>query len=224
MRWFAWPAPALTLLRWAARLQVGSGFSGECVRTGRSLRCDDSETDDRVDRDGCRALGIRSMIAVPIRVGNKVSGLLEVFSPQPYAFNADDIGALQQLTGSIRFESGSSLSKRRSPSSAGNTDSACRRDRSPAPASRTGAPAEDAAGVRDPAATRIASPRQDFCDSASLHKALLVAAIGTFVFAVLWLIAPWVSSTLALFQANQFTGSASRELRFPSRPTCRRCH
>ena len=34
------------------RLQVGSGFSGECVRTGRSLRCDDSETDDRVDRDG----------------------------------------------------------------------------------------------------------------------------------------------------------------------------
>jgi putative methionine-R-sulfoxide reductase with GAF domain len=84
-----------------SRLQVGSGFSGECVRTGRSLRCDDSETDDRVDREGCKSLGIRSLVAVPIRQGSKVVGLLEVFSPQPYAFNADDIGALQQLTGSI---------------------------------------------------------------------------------------------------------------------------
>ncbi|MGA9814951.1 MAG: GAF domain-containing protein, partial [Terriglobales bacterium] len=83
------------------RLHVGSGFSGECVRTGRSLRCDDSETDDRVDREGCKALGIRSMVAVPIRPGNRVAGLLEVFSPQPYAFNANDISALQQLTGSI---------------------------------------------------------------------------------------------------------------------------
>ena len=85
----------------APGLQVGSGFSGECVRTGRSLRCDDSETDDRVDREGCKSLGIRSMVAVPIRPGSKVTGLLEVFSPQPYAFNANDISALQHLTGSI---------------------------------------------------------------------------------------------------------------------------
>ena len=84
-----------------ARLQVGTGFSGECVRSGRSLRCDDSEADDRVDRAGCKALGIRSIVAVPIRSRNKVVGVLEVFSPQPYAFNADDIGALQQLTGDI---------------------------------------------------------------------------------------------------------------------------
>ena len=55
-----------------SRLQVGSGFSGECVRTGRSLRCDDSETDDRVDREGCKALGIRSMVAVPIRLRTRL--------------------------------------------------------------------------------------------------------------------------------------------------------
>ena len=29
-----------------------------------------------------------------------------------------------------------------------------------------------------------------------MHKVLLVAAIGTFIFAVLWLIAPWVSNTM----------------------------
>ena len=48
-----------------ARLQVGSGFSGECVKTGTLLRCNDTEADSRVDRENCRALGIRSMLAVP---------------------------------------------------------------------------------------------------------------------------------------------------------------
>jgi len=38
-----------------AGLQVGSGFSGECVRTGKLLCCADTETDERVDRESCRA-------------------------------------------------------------------------------------------------------------------------------------------------------------------------
>src|SRR5438270_2852778 len=53
------------------RLQVGAGFSGECVRRGEVLWCDDSESDSRVDRDSCRALGIRSILAAPVRVGEK---------------------------------------------------------------------------------------------------------------------------------------------------------
>lgn len=73
-----------------ARLQVGSGFSGECVRAGRLLRCDDSETDPRVDQESCRALGIRSMIAIPIRAKGGVVGLLEVFSPNAGAFTDND--------------------------------------------------------------------------------------------------------------------------------------
>ena len=84
-----------------ARLQASSGFSGECVRTGRSLRCDDSETDDRVNRDSCRTMGVRSIVAVPIRRGSRVGGLWEVFSSQPYAFSPEDISVLQQLSGTI---------------------------------------------------------------------------------------------------------------------------
>ncbi len=80
-----------------ARLTIGSGFSGECVRTGHLLSCDDSETDPRVDRESCRALGIRSMIAVPIHFGDAVVGLLEVFSPKPNAFGANDDTVLQRL-------------------------------------------------------------------------------------------------------------------------------
>ena len=80
-----------------SRFQTGTGFSGECVRSGRLLRCDDAETDLRVDPESCRALGIRSMIAVPIQAGDAVTGLLEVFSPQPNAFSLSHSVFLQRL-------------------------------------------------------------------------------------------------------------------------------
>src|SRR5262249_16209102 len=64
-----------------ARLQAGAGFSGECVRSATTLKCDDAHTDARVDRESCRALGIRSLIACPVkRKTGEVIGILEVFS------------------------------------------------------------------------------------------------------------------------------------------------
>jgi hypothetical protein len=80
-----------------AALHVGSGFSGECVRTGKTLHCDDTETDTRVDKENCRALGIRSMIAVPVCASDKVLGIIEVFSAQPGALHETDIAVLQRL-------------------------------------------------------------------------------------------------------------------------------
>jgi TPR repeat protein/putative methionine-R-sulfoxide reductase with GAF domain len=87
-----------------ANLHVGSGFSGECVRSGKLLRCDDTETDDRVDRQSCRALGIRSIIAAPLRVGEKekIVGLLELFSAQPGAFGESDNAVLQRLAETLQ--------------------------------------------------------------------------------------------------------------------------
>ena len=84
-----------------ATLQVGSGFSGECVRSGRLLRSDDTETDERVDRESCRSLGIRSILAAPIRLGQRVIGLLEVFSAQPHAFGENDSAVLQRFADMI---------------------------------------------------------------------------------------------------------------------------
>jgi len=80
-----------------ARLQVGSGFSGECVKGGKLLRCDDAETDARVDYDTCRALGIRSILAVPIRRDEKSVALIETFASQPNAFTEGDGRVLQRL-------------------------------------------------------------------------------------------------------------------------------
>jgi TPR repeat protein/putative methionine-R-sulfoxide reductase with GAF domain len=84
-----------------AKLQVGDGFSGECVRTGKLLRCDDTETDLRVNRESCRDLGIRSILAAPVRDGEKVIGLLEVFSPQANTFTENDSTILQRMAETI---------------------------------------------------------------------------------------------------------------------------
>jgi GAF domain-containing protein len=83
------------------RLKIGSGFSGECVRSGKLLRCDDTETDSRVDRDSCRALGLRSVLATPIKVGGNVIGLLEVLSPHPFCFTDSDGTTLQHLADTV---------------------------------------------------------------------------------------------------------------------------
>jgi TPR repeat protein/putative methionine-R-sulfoxide reductase with GAF domain len=85
----------------SARLQVGSGFSGECVKTGTLLRCDDVEVDIRVDRESCRALGIRSILAAPVRVGEKSIGILEVFSAQAHTFSDTDGRVLQRLAETV---------------------------------------------------------------------------------------------------------------------------
>ena len=84
-----------------ARLQVGSGFSGECVKAGQALRCDDTDLDARVDRESCRALGIRSILAAPVRVDQRSIGIVEVFSTQPRTFSDSDSGVLQRLAETV---------------------------------------------------------------------------------------------------------------------------
>lgn len=84
-----------------AVLRVGSGFSGECVRSGKTLRCDDAGTDDRVDAETCRALGIRSILAAPIISGDESIGLLEVFSDKVRAFGENESAVLQRFAETI---------------------------------------------------------------------------------------------------------------------------
>jgi diguanylate cyclase (GGDEF)-like protein len=76
------------------RLQRKNSLSGQCVDSGTTLRCDDSETDARVDRDACRKVGLRSMIVVPLIHLGAAAGVLKVFSPRSHAFGAGDIRLL----------------------------------------------------------------------------------------------------------------------------------
>src|SRR5580700_3700593 len=70
------------------RIQRDSAFSGACFRTAQIIRCDDTETDDRVNLYACRQLGARSMVAVPLCGRRRVIGLLEAFSADPFAESA----------------------------------------------------------------------------------------------------------------------------------------
>ena len=79
------------------RLDPKSGFSGACLQRGQTVRCDDSETDDRVNAQACRMLGTRSMIAVPLAAKRRVVGLIEAFSSEPYGFNDSDVRSLNLL-------------------------------------------------------------------------------------------------------------------------------
>jgi hypothetical protein len=71
------------------------------VKSGTLLRCDDTDIDTRVDRESCRVLGIRSMVAVPVRAGRKTIGILEVFSSQANTFSQTDGAVLQRLADTV---------------------------------------------------------------------------------------------------------------------------
>src|ERR1700686_164548 len=79
------------------RLDPSSGFSGACLRNGQTVRCDDSDNDSRVNPQACRALGARSMVAVPLTAKGRVVGLIEAFSPKTHGFNDKDVKSLSLL-------------------------------------------------------------------------------------------------------------------------------
>lgn len=80
--------------------RVGS-LSGMCVEQGRILHCEDSEADDRVDRDACRRVGLRSMVVAPLIHAKNVVGVLKIASPQPVAFAEQHLSVLELMSGLI---------------------------------------------------------------------------------------------------------------------------
>jgi putative methionine-R-sulfoxide reductase with GAF domain len=81
-----------------ARLQVRSGLTGESIARRQLLRCDNAESDPRVNLETCRALGIASIVVLPLlRRNGEVRGLFELFSDHPYAFEERDLIALERM-------------------------------------------------------------------------------------------------------------------------------
>jgi len=78
-------------------VDLNSGFSGACLLSRKVVRCDDSETDSRVSPEACRALGARSMVAIPLTTKDSVIGMIEAFSRVPHGFNDSDVSSLSLL-------------------------------------------------------------------------------------------------------------------------------
>jgi hypothetical protein len=167
-----------------ARLRLGAGLSGECIRTGKLLRCQDAEIDPLADRESCRALGIRSIIAVPIRSGDAVIGLIEVFSPDPNSFSASDdvvLLRLAEVVANAIHRAGAPGANSLQPPAATVDDEF---------------PVETPADIVLPHLSRF-------------PKFLLTAAAATIVLAAVWLVGPWGvrgsggSSSIPTRQASQ---------------------
>ncbi|HEX7289018.1 MAG TPA: TonB family protein [Candidatus Angelobacter sp.] len=84
-----------------AALRVEGSFTGLCIQSGKELRCDDAETDTRVDTAAIRALGIRSMVVTPIKEDNKVIGVLACFAPTAHAFTITHVAVLKTMADQI---------------------------------------------------------------------------------------------------------------------------
>ncbi len=78
-----------------------TSLSLHVLRTGRILRCDDTESDPRVDRATCRQRGLRSLLAAPLRSVEGLLGVLKVVSRRPGAFGDGDAHSVQLLAESL---------------------------------------------------------------------------------------------------------------------------
>lgn len=80
------------------RLQTDSGISAECLRTGEVVLCNNAEENPFADRMTCHRLGVRSILAAPLRQFQRTLGIFEVLSQSPNAFNHQDVSTMQLLS------------------------------------------------------------------------------------------------------------------------------
>ncbi len=92
-----------------------SGITGECIRTGKEIYCEDAAIDARVDREACRELNLRSLLIVPVLHQDKVAGVVEAFSSIPAAFEEDHRWLVKRLA-EITATTAYSFSPRHPPS------------------------------------------------------------------------------------------------------------
>ena len=79
------------------RVRLNRGLIGLALRTGGTLRCDDAESDSRVDLDLCHEFHVVSMLCVPLRRRSQTTGMLCVTSSRPRAFDERDVATLASL-------------------------------------------------------------------------------------------------------------------------------
>ena len=93
-------AAAGTAAGWiGTHLSLTGSLSGRAVLEERMLYCHDAELDTDVDLAACRRLGLRSLVVMPLRHGQKVIGVLKVAGPGVSAFSEEHLATLELMTG-----------------------------------------------------------------------------------------------------------------------------
>jgi len=92
------------------RVKMDSSLAGLCVQTTTTQTCTDATTDPRVDRAVCAALGVQSLLAVPIIRAGEAIGVLMLMAKKKRAFRQADVQTAQMLAGLTASAIGHQLS------------------------------------------------------------------------------------------------------------------
>lgn len=82
------------------RISASHSLSGLAVRTGEVLVCPDAQTDERVDKEACQRIGLRSMVVVPLNFQQTRVGVLKAMSEKVAYFtpvHLELLGLLSEL-------------------------------------------------------------------------------------------------------------------------------
>ncbi len=90
-------------------LPLDGSLSGLAVRSGTVQHSNDTTGDPRVHVAVSRALGISSLICVPLRRGDERIGVLDVASRRPGAFGPADEANLRKLAGFVSIVVGAAI-------------------------------------------------------------------------------------------------------------------
>jgi len=88
------------------RMPVKASLSGLVLTSKQAAICNDSETDERVNREACRRVGLRAMAIVPLLFGDQVGGVLKLAWREPRAFDRDEVvigQAVADTTAALMF-------------------------------------------------------------------------------------------------------------------------
>ncbi|MGB2799470.1 MAG: GAF domain-containing protein [Dehalococcoidia bacterium] len=80
------------------RMSVGEGIAGRVAQTGEPILLEDISKDPRTVRpDLVSAHGIKGMVSIPLKVKDKVVGVMNVGSTEAGRFGADDVSLLNSI-------------------------------------------------------------------------------------------------------------------------------
>ena len=77
-------------------LDLNSGICAMCVRENRTLISNDAGSDPRVSRDACQALGIGSLLVIPLKEESRCMGILLAIAHVANRFNAENTDRIEQ--------------------------------------------------------------------------------------------------------------------------------
>ncbi|GAB4500940.1 MAG: hypothetical protein Fur0035_04800 [Anaerolineales bacterium] len=83
------------------RIPLGSGLVGLCGQSGEKIIVNDCAAEPRYVNRFPGRLATQSELVLPLMMGKKLLGVLDVQSPEKNAFNQDDVSVLETLTAQV---------------------------------------------------------------------------------------------------------------------------